>query len=67
MPQSPALFFLIVIPGLVPGTHDRRRRKPVLSVAAPSGPTTEFMGSRHKAGNDEEKYRNYNEVIRSSA
>jgi hypothetical protein len=45
---------LTVIPGLVPGTHDRTRCQPIMGIAAPFWTATEFMGSRHKAGNDEE-------------
>jgi putative endonuclease len=44
---------LIVIPGLVPGTYERGRG--CSGAATPLRPTatTEFMGSRHKAGNDD--------------
>jgi len=53
--QFGAFHSSIVIPGLVPGTQDRRRCGLIISAAAPSGITTEFIGSRHKAGNDHEK------------
>jgi hypothetical protein len=45
---------LIVIPGLVPGTHDLRGARQHTAAPSPSF-NTEIMGGRDKPGHDDQK------------